>query len=184
MNNETIQLACIALIALGVLVQTILLTALFFGVGKGLIALKEEIEDLKSSMLPKVEKTQALLEKASQLVEKSNGFVERVGPKIEATATDVAALVSGIRNQAAEVEAALSEVLRKVEKQSARLDTMFSGTLDAVDKAGAYVTHTVAKPVRQFSGLVAGFKAAVESLRYNNHPTRESAIRDDKDMFI
>jgi uncharacterized protein YoxC len=187
MNNETIQLACIALIALGVLVQTILLLALFFGMGKGLRALKEQVEEMKSSMMPTVEKTQALLEKTSKFIDKSNEFVERVGPKVESTATDVAAFVSGVRQQAADVEVAVGEILQKVEKQSTRIDNMFSGTLDAVDKASSFVTHTVGKPVRQLSGLLAGVKAAVESLRSNDHPIREREVqdeRDGKDMFV
>jgi uncharacterized protein YoxC len=182
MNNETIQLACIAVIALGVLVQTILLLALFFGMGKGLRALKEQVDDMKTSVMPTVEKTQALLEKTSRFVDKTNEFVERISPRVESTATDVAAFVSGVRKQAADVEIAVSEILQKVEKQSNRIDDMFSGTLDAVDKASSFVTHTVGKPVRQLSGLVAGVKAAVESLRTNGRPTHDHGNQDDQDM--
>jgi uncharacterized protein YoxC len=184
MNNETIQLACIALIALGVLVQTILLLAMFFGMGKGLLALKEQVEEMKSSVMPTVEKTQALLEKTSKFVDRTNAFVERLSPKVESTATDVAAFVSGVRKQAADVEFAMSEILQKVEKQSNRIDNMFSGTLDAVDKASSFVTHTVGKPVRQLSGLMAGVKAAVESLRTNGRPMHDRSNQDDKDMFV
>jgi uncharacterized protein YoxC len=187
MNNETIQLAAIALIAVCVLVQTLLMLGLFFGLGKGFRALKEQFEDMKTSVLPTVEKTQALLEKTSQFVDKTNAFVERVGPRIESVATDASAFVSGVRTQAADVELALGEILQKIEKQSSRIDTMFSGTLDAVDKASTFVTHTVGKPVRQLSGLLAGFKAAVESLRVTNPPIREREVedeRDGKDMFV
>jgi ABC-type transporter Mla subunit MlaD len=138
-------------------------------------------------VLPTVEKTRMLLEKTSQFVDKTNEFVDRMGPKVESAATDVAAIVSGVRRQAADVEAALGEILQKVEKQSRRVDDMFSGTLDAVDKASSFVTQTVGKPVRQLSGLLAGVKAAVESLRTNDHPIREREVRDErdgKDMFV
>jgi uncharacterized protein YoxC len=187
MNNEIIQLAGIVLIALCVLVQTILMLAIFIGLGKGLRALKEQVDDMKTSVMPTVEKTQALLEKTSRFVDDSNGFVERMGPKVEAAAADVAAFVSGVRKQAADVEVALGEILLKVEKQSSRIDNMFSGTLDAVDKASLFVTQTVGKPVRQLSGLLAGFKAAVESFRINDHRIREREVRDERDgndMFV
>jgi hypothetical protein len=64
---------------------------------------------------------------------------------------------------------------------------MFSGTMDAVDKASSFVTQTVGKPVRQLSGLLAGVKAAVESFRTDNHPIREREVRDErdgKDLFV
>jgi uncharacterized protein YoxC len=187
MNNEVIQIAGVALIAVCVLVQTILMVAVVFGLGKGLRALKELVEDMKSSVMPTVVKTQALLEKTSQFVDKTNDFVDRMGPKVESAATDAAAFVSGVRKQAEDVEVALGEVLLRVDKQSRRIDDMFSGTLDAVDKASSFVTHTVGKPVRQLSGLLAGVKAAVESLRTNNHPIREREVRDErdgKDLFV
>jgi hypothetical protein len=98
--------------------------------------------------------------------------------------TDLSAIASNLRAQAAEVEIALGDILEKVDKQSSRIDTMFSGTLDAVDKASSFVTQTVGKPVRQLSGLVAGVKAAVESLRTNGHPMRNHGDPDDKDMFV
>jgi ABC-type transporter Mla subunit MlaD len=177
MNNEIIQLACIAVIALGVLVQTILLIAICLGMRKGLSALKGEVDDLKSSAMPTVEKARVLIDEAS-------GFLTRVGPKVESTVTDLSAIASNLRAQAAEVEIALGDILEKVDKQSSRIDTMFSGTLDAVDKASSFVTQTVGKPVRQLSGLVAGVKAAVESLRTNGHPMRNHGDPDDKDMFV
>ena len=187
MNNETIQLAGIALIAVCVLVQTILMLALVFALGKGLSALKLQIEDMKSSVLPTVQKTQALLEKTSQFVDKTSAFMERMTPKVESVSTDAAEFVSGVRKQAAQVEVAFGEILQRVDKQSRRIDDMFSGTLDAVDKAGSYITHTVSKPARQLSGLLAGIKAAVESFRTNDNAFRERLVqeeRDGKDMFV
>jgi uncharacterized protein YoxC len=181
MNNEIIQLAGIALIAVCVLVQTILMLAMFIGLGKGLRALKEQVEDMKTSVMPTVEKTQLLLEKTSQFVDKTNAFVDRMGPKVESAATDAAAFVSGVRRQAEDVEVALGEILQRVDKQSRRIDDMFSGTMDAVDKASSFVTQTVGKPVRQLSGLLAGVKAAVESFRTDNHPIREREVRDERD---
>ncbi len=177
MNNEIIQLACIAVIALGVLVQTILLLAMSLGMRKGLTALKDQVEDMKSSVMPTVEKARALIEETS-------GFITRVGPRVESTANDMAAIAGTLRAQAVEVEVAVGEILEKVGKQSSRIDTMFSETLDAVDKASSFVVQTVGKPVRQLSGLVAGVKAAVDSLRTNGHPVRERAVREDKDLFV
>jgi len=61
---------------------------------------------------------------------------------------------------------------------------MFSSTLDAVDKAAGFVTSTVAKPVRQIAGLLAGLKAVAESLRASDPAYREPTLRNDKDLFV
>ena len=58
----------------------------------------------------------------------------------------------------------------------------------AVDKASAYVTEVVSKPVRQLNGILASIKAIIESLTVPNHGYRERyrepVIPDDKDMFV
>jgi len=61
---------------------------------------------------------------------------------------------------------------------------MFTGTMDAVDKASTFVAETVSKPIRQVSGLLAALKAIVESLRSSDSAYREPSLHDDKDMFV
>ncbi len=61
---------------------------------------------------------------------------------------------------------------------------MFTGVLDGVDRAGAYVADAVSKPVRQISGLLASLKAIVESLRNSSSAHRETHVPNDKDMFV
>ena len=78
----------------------------------------------------------------------------------------------------------MGEILDKVNKQTDRIDQMLSGTLDSVDKASTFVTQTVGKPVRQLSGIVAGVKAMVESLRSSDGAVRRHATDDDKNMFV
>jgi uncharacterized protein YoxC len=177
LDHETIELACIALGALALVMQTIILFALYRGVSKSTKSIKEEIEDLRSSVMPIVETTR-------ELVDTTRQFVARVTPKVESTVTDMAELARVLREQAVDVEIAAEEILGRVRKQTGRIDTMLSGTLDAVDKAGAFVVEAVGKPVRQLSGLLAGIKAVVESLRASDSSYREPSLHDDKDMFV
>jgi hypothetical protein len=170
MNNETIQLVCIVVIAVSVAVQAIIMLVMFLGITKGLLALKQEVDDMKTSVTPTVEKARV--------------FMEKFKPNVESTVNDLAAFASGLRAQGAEVEATLGEILDKVNKQTDRIDQMLSGTLDSVDKASTFVTQTVGKPVRQLSGIVAGVKAMVESLRSSDGAVRRHATDDDKNMFV
>ena len=177
MNHETIELACIALGALALLIQSIVLLAIFLGMGKATKKMQEEIEDIRSSVMPVVKDTK-------ELVENARALCIRLSPKVESTVTDVAELTRSFRAQAADVEVSIEEILGKARKQAGRIDSMVSGTLDAVDNAAAFVTETVSKPVRQLSGVLAGIKAAVESLGASNSKYHEPGVHDDKDMFV
>lgn len=177
MDHETIELACIGVAALALLMQTIILLALYRGVSKATQSMKEEIEELRSSVTP-------ILDTTRQVVGTTRELMVRLTPKVEATVVDVAELARGLRVQAADVEAATEEILERVRKLTERIDGMFSGTLDAVDKAGAFVTEAVGKPLRQLSGLLAAVRAIVESLRASDPSFREPRLHDDKDTFV
>jgi uncharacterized protein YoxC len=184
MNHDTIELACIGVAALALFVQTVILLALYRGMTKAAQSIKEEIEDLRSSVMPVVDSTRELVGSTREMLDSTRALAVRVGPKVETAVTDVAELARVLREQAADVEALAGDVLERVRKQTARIDAMVSGTLDSVDKASAFVTEAVARPVRQLSGLLAGVKAIVESLRSTEAGFREPGVHDDKDMFV
>jgi hypothetical protein len=184
MNHETIELAFVAIAALALLTQTIILLALYFGVTKAAKSLKEEVDDIRSTVMPFVASAMPVVNSARELVGTTRETLARITPPVEATVADVAELARGLRVQAADIEVSLSQILERVRKQTARVDTMFTGTLDAVDKASVYVTETVSKPIRQLSGMLAGIKAVVESLRATDPARREPSVHDDKDMFV
>jgi len=169
-THEAVELAFVVIAALALVTQTIILLAIFQGITKAAQSLKVEIEGIRSSVMPVVHKTRDL--------------VDRLSPKVEQTVTEVGDLVHGLRVHAEELEASLTEILERVRKETGRVDAMFSNTLDALDRAGTYVTQAVSKPVRQLSGLLAGIKAIVESLNASAPSHREPIIHDDKDMFV
>lgn len=184
MNHETIELACIGVGALALLMQAIVLFAIYLGINKATKSLKEEIEEMRSSVMPIVDNTRETLARLTALTPR----VEALIPKVESTATDAADLARRCRAQMVNVEATLEDVLERVRKQTVRVDGIFSDTLDTVEKASVFVTETVSKPVRQLSGLLAGLKAIVESLRAStqsvNAAFREHEVHDDTDMFV
>ena len=53
----------------------------------------------------------------------------------------------------------------RVRRQASRLDTLMTNVLDTVDRASNFMADAVAKPMRQFSAILASVKAAIESLR-------------------
>ena len=57
LDNQTIQLIFIAVTALAVLLQAIILLAIFVTVRKAARSVREEVEDLRSSIMPIVDTT-------------------------------------------------------------------------------------------------------------------------------
>jgi uncharacterized protein YoxC len=181
LDNQTIQLVFIAVTALAVLMQAIILLLIYVAVRKTANSVREEVEELRSSVMPILDTTRDL--------------VSRVAPRIEEATTDLAEIVYGLRKQTAQMESAATEIVDKVRSQTNRLDKMFTGVLDSVDRAGAFVADAVSKPVRQISGLLASLKAIVESLRnsaapahHETHAHRDRSQGDraqsDTDMFV
>ena len=168
---DQVALALLGLVIAGaVLIQTIILIGFVVGIGKTANSIKVEIDDIRSSVLP-------ALKNAAEL------FV-RISPKVESTVTDVSELTRLARTQAAEVEGSFEQILQSLRTQTVRIDAMLTGTLDAVDKAAAFATNAVSKPVRQISGVLASIKAIVESLTSNGAPPRPAEPNEDKDMFV
>ena len=175
LDTQTIVLAVVAVTALAVLLQAIILLAIFIAVRKAARSLKEEAEDLRSSLMPIIYNTRDLF--------------TRLAPKVEATVTDVAEMTHGLREQSAEVRSTVAHVLVRVNRQANRVDGMLTSILDTIDRASGVVTDAVSRPMRQLSRLLASAKAIVESLRSSESAPREIRTHGDpssadKDLFV
>lgn len=167
-DSQTVQLALVTAVAVALLLQTIFLLAILSTVRKTARSLKEEIEDLRSSLMPIIYNTRDLM--------------ARVTPQIESSVEDLSHMARDMRQQTADLQASARDVLERLRSQMGRVDNMVTSVLDAVDRASVFVTDTVSKPVRQLSGLLASVKAIVESLR-TDEPARHVHTPGD-DPFV
>jgi hypothetical protein len=164
-DNQTILLAFVVVTGLAVLLQTIILLAIFVAVRKAAGSIRDEIEKLYTSLMPIVYDARNVLANTQEFLADAQGFLTRVTPKIESAAGDLAEVTRGLREQTEEFEFAAMEIVEQVRSQSNRLDGMITGLLDSVDRAGGFVTTLVSKPARQISLILGVVKAVVESLR-------------------
>ncbi len=173
LDNQTIQLALVAAVALAMLLQAIVLLAVFVVIRKAARSMREDLEDMRSSIAPIIYNTRELL--------------TRLTPKIEATTADLAVITRSLRTQAADVQSATDEIIERVRRQASRLDTMLSNVLDGVERASVFMADTVAKPMRQLSAIMATVKAVIESLRSVDPAaarSRSNHAPRDNDMFV
>jgi methyl-accepting chemotaxis protein len=172
LNSQNIQLALVATVVLAMLIQAIVLLAALIALRKLAKSIRDQMEELRASVMPVIENTRSLL--------------TRVTPKIEQTASDLAVLTRALRDQTADVQAAADEIIGRAQRQARRVDSMMSNVLDAVDRAGSFMADTVTKPMRQFSAFLASAKAVIESLRSTQGASRTDSNRasSDNDLFV
>jgi hypothetical protein len=171
-NTETLLIVFVALTGAAVVLQSVVLLALYFSVRKASESVQNEMIELRAVVLP--------------VATEAREFLARVGPKVESAATDMAEVIKGLRSQSVEMQASAMEILERLRRQTSRIDTMFSTVLDTVDRAGAVVTDAVAVPLRQVSGIAAFVRTALGTLRQKNPQPRTQATHSaaDKDLFV
>jgi methyl-accepting chemotaxis protein len=150
-TDQTIQLIIIAIAGAAVVMQAVVLLAIFLALKKATDAVRGEIAELRATVVP--------------LLRNSQDFLARVGPRIESTTNDVSEMVRGMRDRIAKLESSTTVIVDRLERQTARVDTMMTGVLDSLERVGGYVAVAINKPLKQLAGVLASIKAIVETLR-------------------
>jgi len=172
-DPQMLQIVVAAVVAGTLLLQIILLIVILFGVRKAATAIREDLEDIRSSVKP-------LLSDAHELLVK-------VGPRIDSTTDDLAAFTHSLREQSTNVQSTVTDISDRARQQAGRIDEMLTTALDKADRAGAVVNDTVAKPLRQVAGAVAWMRAVVDTLRTYQPVAQKPPVngsQGDSGMFI
>lgn len=178
LNLETTNLILAGVVVFSMLVQAIVLLALFLVFRKSINKLQEELEETRTKVTGLIDTVQPVFERASE-------FFVHTGPKIESTVTDLAAIAQKLRAETNDVQAAATELIERLRRQGARMDSMMTKTLDTVDRAASFMTETISKPMRQLSAVLASAKAVVETLRTGAPESRPEPehLQDNPDYF-
>jgi uncharacterized protein YoxC len=171
-NTQTILIVFVAFTGAAVLLQACVLFAIFMSLRKTAKAVLDATEDMKATVVPMVHSTQDLL--------------ERLTPQIITVTTGLAELTETFRKETAGVSFSVSEIMGRVSRQTQRLDSMLTVGLNSVERASQVLESAVATPVRQANGILAAFKAVIETYR-STVPPRRTPYPDpdqDRDQFI
>jgi uncharacterized protein YoxC len=170
MNHDTLLVIFVGLTGFALLVQAIVLLAFFLTTRKLIGSVQADIQELRTASAP--------------ILSKSRELLERVSPKIDSVATDIAGLARELHEQGIQVQATVGDILDRVQRQSSRVDTMFTSVVDGVEHASNVVADRVSKPVRQASAIVAAAKAFLNVMTSGRRPSRPARIATDQDMFV
>ena len=170
MNQSTLLTVFIAVTAVAVVLQTLILAGVSIAVlkmAKRMQALQSRVND---QVLP-------MMEKARTLVDESV-------PKLQTVVTNLTESSGVIRAQVEKIDGVVTQIVENVRTQASRIDVLTTRTLERVDSTAATVQHTVTSPIRRLGGVVEGVIAGIGSLAGKRKETRTGKAVPNEDMFI
>jgi methyl-accepting chemotaxis protein len=166
---ETYLPAFVGVTAGAVVLQALILVALYLSVRKTTSRLEALAEEVKTKALP--------------TIEQANSLMVDLKPKIETVAANITDTSNTVKAQLSRIDATVGDVLDRTRLQVIRADELLSRTMDRVEETSEMVHRTVISPVRQVSGLVQGLSAGVEYF-FGQRRRRDNVGVPQDELFI
>lgn len=157
--------------AVAVLLQTVILAALYFQLRQRLDQTHRIFADLQSRIGPILTRVQILLEETQ--------------PRISEMVADAAHTVYLARTQAQKVDRVFTEAADRLRGQLNHADRILTGTLEAIEEAGSQFNRNFLRPMQKASAVVQGIKVGLDFFRSrrSSPPAAETAA-EQEDLFI
>jgi hypothetical protein len=153
-GNSRLLVWLVGLIALGMIVQAVAVIVIAAGAAKASKRALEIADDLRTKMMPILDTTHSVLHDSA--------------PKVKIITENLVETSHVVRSKAAEFDATASDLNMKTRAQAARVDGMVTSVLNTTADTTADISDSLQKavkvPVREFTGLVNGFKAGLDVL--------------------
>jgi len=131
------------------------------------------VGDLHSRVGPILTRTQIMLDETQ--------------PKISALVEDASHIVYLTRTQAQKFDRIATEASDRLRGQLLHIDRILTGTLEAVEDAGAQVRRSFWGPVHKASALVQGIKIGLDVLRSRRSTpsaANDTTVEQEDELFI
>ena len=149
-GNSRLLMIFVGLVAVAMVVQAIAVIVMAVGAAKASKRALEMADELRGKITPFIDTTHSLIQDSA--------------PKVKVITENLAETSHIVRRKAVEFDATATEVNMKARAQAARVDGMVSGVLDTTSEISQTIQRAVKVPVKEFAGLVNGFKAGLDVL--------------------
>jgi len=158
--------------AIALVVQVVILTALFFQLKRTTESINKMVTDLHQRMGPILARTQLLLDDTQ--------------PRIADLVEDAAHIVYLARAQAQKMDKVFTEASDRLRGQMIKADRILSGAMEAVEDAGTTVRRNFLGPMQKASALVHGIKIGLDVLRSRRgqRETVPEGLEQEDELFI
>ncbi len=102
--------------------------------------------------------------KAQPAISAATEFLNEVTPQVRKITGNVASISETVRGKVEQIDDTITDVNKRTKVQVARVDGFVSETLNTTADLASSIQKGVRVPVREFAGIMAGFKAAVDVL--------------------
>ena len=161
--------------ALAVVLQAIILIALFVQLRRTAAQVEQTVTDLNNKLTPLISRVQMV--------------VDDVSPRITGIVADASEITRLARGEAQKVDRILSEALERLRLQLIHVDHILTGAMEAMEEAGSRMRRSVWAPVARATAVVRGVQAGIDffrSARQRRGPMdgSEAPEQQDEGMFI
>jgi hypothetical protein len=158
--------------AVALVVQVVILTMLFFQLRRTTENVNRLVGDLHSRVGPILTRAQILLDDTQ--------------PKISSMVNDASHIVYLARGQAQKIDRVFTDAADRLRGQLVHADRILTGTLEAVEDAGAKFSHSFWRPMQKASALVQGIKVGLDLLRSRRgrRSGDEPREQQEEELFI
>lgn len=169
-TRDLILTIFVAVTAVAVIIQMVVLLALYFSVKKTTTRVNALADKFEAVGMP-------MLESARTLVVDSR-------PKIEGMIESLSSSTQIVRAQVERLDSTVTEVVDRTRLQVIRADQLVTRTMDRVEETTELVHHTVMSPMRQLSGLMTGVMAGLGNYVGGRKEQRTRRAVPQDEMFI
>lgn len=164
--------AALVLLAIAVAISSLALLAQAVAA----VRIMRSVRRLEEEILP-------LVPQARETILQAQSALKLASERIEESSARIKQLLEAAQQQVDGIDQARRELAAQWRVQSERLELVLEDILSRVQEVVAVLHGTVMRPVREVSGMVAGVKAALQTLLMARRPTVDRATHDDE-MFI
>jgi methyl-accepting chemotaxis protein len=162
-GNSRLLMFFVAMVAFALLTQAIVFVVAAIGAAKVRNRLLAIAEEVRLKTLPVIDDTRDM--------------VQELRPKMKVITDNLVETSHVVRAKAQEFDSTVSDVNQRTRAQAARVDDMMTSVLNTTAHIASTIQKGVQVPVTQFSGLMNGLKAGLETLvgRGKNVPRNHDA---------
>ena len=163
----------VAVIALAVVLQSIVLIVLYLQMRRTAARVEQVVTDLSSKVAPLISSVQIL--------------VDDISPRLTGIVADASEITRLARGEVQKVDRIVSEALERLRMQLIHVDHVLTGAIETVEAAGSQIRQTVWGPVMKATAMLRGVQAGIDFLR-NVRQRRDvgdvPVDQQDEGMFI
>jgi hypothetical protein len=140
----------VGMVAVAMVTQAVALIVMAVGAGKARKRALEIAEEVREKVMPVISSAHEILRDS--------------GPKVKIITENLVETSHMVRSKAQEFDVTASDLNARTRAQAARVDGMVTSVLNTTADISETLQRAVKVPVREFAGLVNGFKAGLDVL--------------------